>query len=231
MSPLFFCAASLHGSPECHYESVEFATELDRVLPVDIPHRVRVIEKAAAHLTLILAANEHFNLTRIINAPEAAIKHVFDSLAPWRYFSGVKRVLDAGTGAGFPGVPLSLVLPDVQFTLAESIQKKARFVDGAVESLELHNVEVLGDRAEQIAMAQRPEIITARAVAPLDRLLDLFAKPMKQGARLVLYKGPEVENELAAVKKYRIHAEELNRYELPDGMGTRVLLSIQAQPK
>src|ERR1700722_12486766 len=110
---------------ECHHEGVEFAAELDRVLPQDIPHRERLIEKAAAHLTLILAANEHFNLTRIINAPEAAIKHVFDS----------------GTGAGFPGVPLSLVLPDVRFTLAESTQKKARFVDGAVESLELHNVE------------------------------------------------------------------------------------------
>jgi 16S rRNA (guanine527-N7)-methyltransferase len=216
---------------ECHYEDVEFAAELARVLPQDIPHRDRLIEKAAAHLTLILAANEHFNLTRITNAPEAAIKHVFDSVAPWRYFSGVRRILDAGTGAGFPGVPLSLVLPDVRFTLAESTQKKARFVDGAVEHLELHNVEVLGERAEQIAMSQRPEIITARAVAPLDRLLNIFAKPMKQGARLILYKGPEVEAELAGIKKYRIKAEQLSRYELPDGMGTRVLLSIEAQPR
>ena len=210
---------------------VEFAAELNRVLPDDIPNRDRLIEKAAAHLTLILAANEHFNLTRIINAPEAAIKHVFDSVAPWRYFVGVRRVLDAGTGAGFPGVPLSLVLPDVRFTLAESTQKKARFVDSAVESLELHNVEVLGDRAEQIALAQRPEIITARAVAPLDRLLDLFAQPMKQGAKLILYIGPEVESELAAVKKYRIKAQQLDRYELPDGMGTRVLLSIEANAR
>ncbi len=210
---------------------VQFAAELARVLPQDIPHRDRLIQKAAAHLALILTANEHFNLTRIINAPEAAIKHVFDSVAPWRHFAGVRRVLDAGTGAGFPGVPLSLVLPDVRFTLAESTQKKARFVDGAVESLELHNVEVLAERAEQIALAQRPEIITARAVAPLDRLLDLFAKPMKQGARLILYKGPEVEAELAVIKKYRIKTEQLCRYELPDAMGTRVLLSIEAQPR
>jgi len=210
---------------------VEFAEELARVLPQDIPCRDRLIEKAAAHLTLILAANEHFNLTRIISAPEAAIKHVFDSVAPWRYFAGARRVLDAGTGAGFPGIPLSLVLPDVRFTLAESTQKKARFVDSSVEHLELHNVQVLADRAEQIALAQRPELITARAVAPLDRLLDLFAKPMKQGARLILYKGPEVETELAAIKKYRIKAEQLDRYELPDGMGTRVVVSIEAQSR
>jgi 16S rRNA (guanine527-N7)-methyltransferase len=115
--------------------------------------------------------------------------------------------------------------------LAESVQKKARFVDHAVEHLELQNVDVLAERAEQIALAQRPEIITARAVAPLDRLLDVFAKPLKQGARLVLYKGPEVETELANVKKYRIKVEQLHRYELPDSMGTRVLLSILAQPR
>jgi 16S rRNA (guanine527-N7)-methyltransferase len=210
---------------------VEFAAELARVLPDDVPNRDRLIEKSAAHLTLILAANQHFNLTRIIDAPDAAIKHVFDSVAPWRCFAGAKRVLDAGTGAGFPGVPLSLALPDVRFTLAESTQKKARFVDSAVESLELTNVEVSSERAEQLALTQRPDIITARAVAPLDRLLDLFAKSMKMGARLILYKGPEVETELAAVHKYRVKIEQLARYDLPDAMGTRVLLSIRAQPR
>jgi len=205
---------------------VEFASELARVLPEDIPHRDLLIEKSAAHLSLILRANEHFNLTRIISAPEAAIKHVFDSVAPWRFFASARRVLDAGTGAGFPGVPLSVVLPNVRFTLAESTQKKARFVDSAVESLHLPNVEVLADRAEQIALAQRPDIITARAVAPIHRLLDLFAKPLKQGATLILYKGPEVEAELADARRHRIKVEELWRYELPDGMGTRVVLAL-----
>jgi 16S rRNA (guanine527-N7)-methyltransferase len=207
---------------------VEFASELARVLPENIPHRALLIEKSAAHLSLILRANEHFNLTRIVDAPEAAIKHVFDSVAPWRFFAAARRVLDAGTGAGFPGVPLAVVLPAVRFTLAESTQKKARLVDSAVESLHLPNVEVLAERAEQIALAQRPDIITARAVAPLHRLLDLFAKPLKQGATLILYKGPEVEAELAEARLHRIKVAELCRYELPDGLGTRVLLSVAA---
>jgi 16S rRNA (guanine527-N7)-methyltransferase len=207
---------------------VEFAGELARVLPEDIPHRDLLIEKSAAHLSLILKANEQFNLTRIVNAPEAAIKHVFDSVAPWRFFAGARRVLDAGTGAGFPGVPLSVVLPEVRFTLAESTQKKARFVDSAAESLHLPNVEVLAERAEQIALAQRPDIITARAVAPLHRLLDLFAKPLKHGATLILYKGPEFETELAEARRHRIKVRELWRYELPDGLGTRVLLAVDA---
>ncbi len=210
---------------------MQFAAELARVLPQDLPHRERLIEKSAAHLSLILAANEHFNLTRITNAPEAAIKHVFDSVAPWRFFAGARRVLDAGTGPGFPGVPLAVVLPDVKFTLAEATQKKARFVDNAVESLHLPNVEVLAERAENIAMAQRPDIITARAVAPLRRLLEVFAKPLKQGTRLILYKGPEVEAELAEVGKKRIKVKEVWRYELPDGMGTRVVLAVESQPR
>ena len=130
---------------------MEFAAELARVLPDDVPHRERLIEKSAAHLGLILAANEHFNLTRITSATEAAVKHVFDSVAPWRFFAGARRVLDAGTGPGFPGVPLAIVLPEVRFTLAESTQKKARFVDSSVESLHLPNVEVLAERAEQVA--------------------------------------------------------------------------------
>lgn len=210
---------------------MQFEEELERVLPADMPHRERLIIKAAQHLHLILAANERMNLTRITNPQEAAIKHVYDSVAPWRHFCGAKRVLDAGTGAGFPGLPLAIVLPDTRFILAESTQKKARFVDSAVESLELCNVHVAAERAETKALSQHPEIIIARAVAPMHRLLDVFARSLKQGARLMLYKGPEVETELHDVNSHRITAEIVCRYELPDGMGARTLVRVQAHPR
>jgi len=177
---------------------------------------------------MIAAANEHMNLTRIATAREAAIKHVYDSIAPWKYFDGVKRVIDAGTGAGFPGIPLSLVLPHTRFSLIESIQKKARFVDSAVDSLELANVHVVAQRAEERALACRPEVITARALAPLSRILDLFREPLKRGARLLLYKGPNVESELAEVNGHRVSARILCRYELPDGCGSRTLIEVKA---
>jgi 16S rRNA (guanine527-N7)-methyltransferase len=207
---------------------VEFAEELRKVLPLDIPHRERLIEKAAQHLQLIATANEYMNLTRITNAHEAAIKHVYDSVAPWRHFAEAKRVLDAGTGAGFPGIPLAVVLPHVRFTLTESTQKKARFVDAAVEALELGNVHVLAERAEQRAANRHPEVITARAVAPLHRLLELFHNAVQRGSRLILYKGPEVEAELEEARTHRVAAEVLCRYELPDGLGHRSVLLIQA---
>ncbi len=206
---------------------MEFAEELARVLPADIPHRDRLIAKAAAHLQLIVVANEYMNLTRITTPREAAIKHVFDCVAPWRYFLGVRSILDAGTGAGFPGIPLSIVFPEVRFTLAESTQKKARFVESVVEALELDNVDVRGERAEQIAEAERPAIITARAVAPFSKIVDLFGKTVKRGARLVLYKGPEVDAELADATKSSLRAQALWRYELPDQMGARTLIGVR----
>ena len=210
---------------------MQFEEELARVLPPDLPHRERLITKAAQHLHLILAANEYMNLTRITSPQEAAIKHVYDSVAPWKHFCGANRVLDAGTGAGFPGLPLAVVLPETRFTLAESVQKKARFVDSAVDALELCNVHVVAQRAEEKALSQRPEIIIARAVAPLHRLLDVFAKPLKQGSRLMLYKGPEVDAELRSANSHRITAEVVCRYELPNGMGARTLVLVQNQPR
>ena len=169
------------------------------------------------------------NLTRIMNPHEAAIKHVYDSVAPWKHFSGARRVLDAGTGAGFPGIPLAVVLPETRFTLAESIQKKARFVDSVVESLDLLNVRIVADRAEAKVAAEPPEIITARAVAPIHRLLDLFGKALRRGSQLLLYKGPEVESELQEAQQYSVSAEVLCRYELPDGLGNRTLIRICGQ--
>lgn len=176
---------------------------------------------------MIAAANVYMNLTRIASPTEAAIKHVLDSVLPWRYFEGAARVLDAGTGAGFPGVPLAIVLPEVRFVLSDSIQKKARFVESVVETLDLANVEVSTERAEALALKLRPEIITARAIAPIDKFVDLFAKALAQGSRFLLYKGPDVATELADLNARRACAKVLETYELPDGLGTRTLVSVE----
>jgi 16S rRNA (guanine527-N7)-methyltransferase len=203
-----------------------FVEELTRILPPEIPHREVLIQKTAHHLKLIAVANAQMNLTRITEPREAAIKHVYDSIAPYQLFQSARRVLDAGTGAGFPGIPLSIVLPEVRFVLAESIQKKARFLDATVEELELPNVRVLSERAEEVAVSQQPDVVTARAVAPLPKLLELFHKALRGGARLLLYKGPDVDSELSEAAKHKVEAEVVSRYELPDGMGTRTLIQI-----
>jgi 16S rRNA (guanine527-N7)-methyltransferase len=205
---------------------VEFEDELNSVLPADLPHRESVVHGAARHLALIVEANKYLHLTRIVSPREAAIKHVLDSVAPWRLFADARHVLDAGTGAGFPGIPLALVLPETRFTLAESIQKKARFVESALGELKLPNVEITPRRAEEL----EAEVITARALAPLPRVLALFRPALKAGARLLLYKGPDAEQEIAEAaaeaRKLRARMEVVMRYDLPDSLGTRTIVQI-----
>ncbi|MBC7928409.1 MAG: 16S rRNA (guanine(527)-N(7))-methyltransferase RsmG, partial [Bryobacteraceae bacterium] len=158
-----------------------------------------------------------------------------DSVVPWELFrlvSNDRHVLDAGTGAGFPGIPLALVLPDVQFTLSESIQKKARFVEEAVRELSIPNITVTTQRAETFLLSTKTGIITARAVAPVAKAVDLFGPALRQGARALLYKGPDVQSELetaaANLRKRRLTASVIKRYELPDDLGSRSILELCA---
>jgi 16S rRNA (guanine527-N7)-methyltransferase len=215
---------------------VDFQDELAKVLPTDLPHRENVIAKGAKHLDLITQINDYLNLTRITTPREAAIKHVLDSIIPWSLLASARHILDAGTGAGFPGIPLSLALPEKQFTLSESIQKKARFVESAVETLDLSNVEVTAERAEDLLTKNRRnpiDVIVARAVAPLSRTIVLFAPAVKAGARALLYKGPVVENEIAEAsaeaRKRNITMHVVQRYDLPDGLGTRTIVEMSRQ--
>jgi 16S rRNA (guanine527-N7)-methyltransferase len=209
---------------------VNFEAELSRVLPEDLPWRSELTGQAARHLALIVEANTHFNLTRITNPREAAIKHILDSVAPWRLFQKARHVLDAGTGAGFPGIPLAVLLPEVRFTLAESTGKKAHFVVSAVQAMGLPNVSVHAGRAEDCLKEQRVDLVTARAVAPVIRALGLFAPAIRAGARVLLYKGPDAELEIAEAaqeaRKRQVRVRVVERYELPDGLGARTIVEM-----
>ncbi len=207
-----------------------FEEELNQVLPADLPRRAFVIANAARHLELIVEANRYLNLTRITSPRDAAIKHVLDSVTPWRLFAAAGHVLDAGTGPGFPGIPLGMVLPDIRFTLAESIQKKARFVESTLQNLELPNVTVSARRAEELWAHSGIDVITGRAFAPLSRALGLFAPALKAGKKILLYKGPDAEREIAEAAReagrLRARLEVVMRYDLPDSLGTRTIVQI-----
>ncbi len=209
---------------------VSFTEELAQLLPEDLPHRDRCLTGSAHHLEMIVEANKSFNLTRILSPREAAIKHVLDSILPWRLFSGAARVADAGTGAGYPGISLALVFPETRFILLESTQKKARFVETAVAELGLTNVDVYPVRAEAWLADNSVDIVTARAVVPLERAIALFLPGLKIGAKALLYKGPDVDQEMAAAaieaRKRKVRMEVRNRYELPDNLGTRTIVEL-----
>jgi 16S rRNA (guanine527-N7)-methyltransferase len=209
---------------------VSFAEQLAVLLPEDLPNRETVVSKSARHLDLIVEANQNFNLTRILDEREAAIKHVLDSVLPWQWFAGAREVCDGGTGPGFPGIPLALVLPEVRFVLAESTVKKAKFVEAVARELELPNVLVTPRRVEDYVRGPIDLIITARAVAPMPKMVDLIGPAVRVGCRALLYKGPEVEDEIQQaeprMKKYSMQARVLERYSLPDGLGERTFVEL-----
>jgi 16S rRNA (guanine527-N7)-methyltransferase len=213
---------------------VRFDEELADLLPDDLPNRPDVVSKSALHLELIAETNRYFNLTRITGPREAAIKHVLDSVVPWKLFAGASHIVDAGTGAGFPGIPLAIVLPGVPFTLCESIGKKARFVESAVQELGLSNVRVAAERAEEFLRSSRAEILTARAIAPISRAAALFGPALQKETRALFYKGPDVAAEIMEaepeMRKRRIRARIVERYELPDAAGSRTIVEMTSLP-
>lgn len=220
-------ASSLRGGR--YHQKVSFLEHLSRFLPADLPGRERCARLTARHLELIEETNKQFNLTRILDHREAAIKHSVDSLLPWKLFasSGVDLIVDAGSGPGFPGIPLAIALPEIRFVLLESTQKKARFIESAARELGLANVTVVPERAEDWLKSNRAPLMTARAVAPLDRALALFGPAFRQGTRGLWYKGPDAEAEIAAAAKPRFRMRVVERYELPEALGARTMVEIR----
>ena len=179
-------------------------------------------------LDLVLEANKTTNLTAIRDKDEAIVKHLYDCLLPLTITSiEGKKVLDIGSGAGFPGLVFAIVCPTSHLVLCESNGKKAGFLKKAIEALGLDNAEVLQSRAEEIPGRETYDVITARAVGSLPILLDISAPLLKKGATFVSMKGSEGEKEmdgaLRAAKELGLAEVSRNSFELPEEKGKRVI--------
>lgn len=161
----------------------------------------RGAEPLDSYLAQMLTYNKMVNLTAIRDPEEAALRHVVDSLS--LFSLGViapgDRVLDIGTGAGFPAAPLA-ICSDCEVTALDSVQKKLRFIDGTAEALGLSNLHTLAGRAEELAhtaLRESFEIVTARGVTKLRTLLEYALPFVKVGGHLLAMKGEDVAEELA----------------------------------
>jgi len=152
--------------------------------------------KLVAHLDLLDDWNQRMNLTAIRDRGQQLTKHILDSLSVRPYLRG-SRIADVGSGAGFPGIPLAVVLPDVHFALIESIGKKCRFLECVRDALSLPNVEVVQSRAEGFKPGERFDTVLARAVGPVADLVRVAGPLVAGGGRLLAMKGRFPEDELA----------------------------------
>lgn len=162
--------------------------------------------RALERLTeLLLAENKIHNLTRITDSESVRIRHFLDSLAALKVlepFAAGRAIkcIDVGSGAGFPVLPLAIARPNWRFVSVEATGKKAAFQRKVIAELELKNVEVVAERAEELAHQKRFreqfDVALARALADLSIAAELSLGLVRPGGRLLAWKGPNIEEEL-----------------------------------
>lgn len=145
-------------------------------------------------------ANKLMNLTTITEPSDVIYKHFLDSIIPAKHIPLGSNVADIGSGAGFPGIPLKIMSPDLSITLIESTKKKANFIQSIIDDLNLTDCIVVPDRAEAIGRDEKYrgsfDIVTARALAPLNVLLEYAMPLLKIGGSFISYKGPNYTDEI-----------------------------------
>ncbi len=165
---------------------------------LNLPHNTEQIEQLLAFIRLIAKWNKAYNLTAVRNNEDMARLHILDSLAILPHIEG-KRVIDIGTGAGLPGIPLAIFLPEVEFVLLDSNAKKTRFVQQVILELKLKNVSVIHSRVEDYQPKLGFDIITTRAFTNLADMVKMTAHLLSPNGVLLAMKGLIPEAELAEI--------------------------------
>ena len=181
-------------------------------------------ERLSAHAAEMLRWNRSIRLTAITDPVEVAAKHVADSLLPLRFAPFPGRLLDFGSGAGYPGIPLALYLPGTRIVLLEASEKKCAFLSRVRGMLRLENVKVVHGRAskrETLPIGRFDDIVT-RATAPPAEVVPLLSPYLAEGGRMLLMTGPgggsaaEIPGTVTRVERFR----------LPKGLGDREIVEV-----
>lgn len=165
------------------------------------------IQRFAQYMKLVLEWNKKVNLTAITEAEQFVIKHFVDSVscAADKFFNNANNVIDIGTGAGFPGIPLAIIAPDKEFLLADSLNKRVKILKQIIEELGINNVSVVHGRAEELAKQkqyrEKYDICVSRAVSQLCVLSEYCLPFVRKGGYFAAYKGIDSDTEIEAAKK------------------------------
>lgn len=184
------------------------------------------VEKMAQHFQHVLETNQKFNLTRITDPVGAASRLYADSLAPSAWAEegnlAIKSVLDVGTGAGFPSVPVAIARPEWQVSAIDSTGKKARFVQACATDFAIKNLRAKQVRAGEASFKQRFDLIVAKAVGTLQYCIQTAARNVTIGGHLIVFKGrglsdKEQQEGIVEAENHRMQLVDVCDYVVPSG--------------
>lgn len=188
------------------------------------------------YMKLLIEWNKKINLTAIIDPEDIILKHFIDSLTIAKYINEKDKIADIGTGAGFPGIPIKILKPENEMLLVDSLNKRIKFLEMVIQEDKLKNIKVLHGRAEEIghnkAYRGNFDVITSRAVAKLNILLEYMLPLLKLGGKCICLKGPNIEEELEearnAIKILGGQIDKIEQMELPYSDNRRNIIIIKA---
>ena len=149
-----------------------------------------------SYLDLLVKWNQKINLTSEKSSQDILLRHIFDSLQYATFISSQDEIVDIGSGAGFPGIPLKIIYPELVATLIESQRKRCSFLETVISQLELTAIQVINDRAEKTSPKRLVEAVILRGVSDIKSCLELATPFLGEGGKVVLKKGLEERGEL-----------------------------------
>lgn len=197
------------------------------------------IKKFYDFMNLLIEKNKVMNLTGITEPKEVISKHFIDSLTILKYIDKNSTVIDVGTGAGFPGLPLKIADESLEMTLLDSLNKRINFLNEVIENTQLNNIDTIHGRAEDfgkiIKYREKYDVVTSRAVASLNVLLEYMLPFVKNGGKCICMKGSncddEIENAKNAIKILGGEIEKIEKFNLPNSDNNRTILIIKKVKK
>ena len=219
-------------------EKEEFLNKLkEKANKIDLELSNDSLEKFYKYMNLLLKWNEVMNLTTIIEPDEIIIKHFIDSLTVNKYIKDNQKIIDVGTGAGFPGIPIKIWKENINLSLLDSLNKRLNFLNEVIKENELKNVQTIHSRAEDagkdVIYREKYDIAISRAVAPLNTLVEYLLPFVKVGGKCICMKAgnieEEVENAKNAIKILGGKLEKIDSFKLLDTDISRSIIIIEKE--
>lgn len=200
---------------------------------------VEQIEKFYKYMELLIEWNKKMNLTAIVEPKEIILKHFIDSLTILKNVKDGDEIVDVGTGAGFPGIPLSIMNKNIEITLVDSLNKRLIFLQEVIKQLELKNVEIIHARAEEFGQNEKYrekfDIATSRAVANLSTLSEYLIPLVKINGKCICMKAADTKEEISqaqkAIEVLGGTIEKIEEFELPESDIRRTIILLSKKKR